>query len=121
MDESRLPPVNRAMRFLIASILGVLMIGTAAVPHQHALTQLAAPDSQLALSAPDDSGGTRGHEYPCGACARQQGFALAPTTRHLAAPRAQMVHPAPAPGLAERTGQGPNVWLRGPPSATSAC
>jgi hypothetical protein len=113
------------MRFLIASILGVLMIAAAAVPHQHALSQrlaaVAGSDSELALSAPDDSGGTRGHEYPCGACARQQGFVLAPTTRHIAAPRAQMVHPASAPALAERTGQGPNVWLRGPPSATSAC
>ena len=121
MDESRLPPVNRALRFLIASGLAVLMIAAAAAPHLHALTKLGTPDSQLALSAPDDSGGTRGHEYPCGACARQQGFALAPTTRHIAAPRAQLVHPAPAPTLAERTGLGPNVWLRGPPSATSAC
>jgi hypothetical protein len=112
-------------RLLVASALVFLTVVTAAVPHRHSFAQglltIAAADAPARFTTDDLDAATRGHEYPCDACARQRGFGLAPSIRLAAAPRAEAVLPAPAPSIAERSGQGPNVWLRGPPSATSVC
>jgi len=117
----------RWTRCIIAFVLVLATLAAAAAPHRHGLTQVfpdvptsVAPHATIA-DADLLSGRTSGHEHPCGACARQQGLALAPSARPIAGPRAQTIVPVPAQFIAERPGQDPNVWLRGPPSATSFC
>ncbi|HEX8151553.1 MAG TPA: hypothetical protein VF698_00445 [Thermoanaerobaculia bacterium] len=112
-------------RSLIASLLVLLTVASAAAPHRHRLPQPpASAEAHLAASlsnAGELSRTASGHEDPCAACARQHGFGLAPLVRLAGAPRTHAMPLTPAPRVAERTGQGPNVWLRGPPASTSSC
>ena len=103
-------------------MLVVLTVATSAVPHTHSLaprpTTLTGVESSLTVA---DEGGARNHERPCSACARQEGLVLAPSLESAGAPATQTVLLPPAPLVAERSGQGPNVTLRGPPASTSSC
>lgn len=113
-----MPPLSDRtwQRTLIALALIVLSVATAAVPHKHALAPTVSLDAHL-----DFTSITHDHERPCGACARQQGLWFAPAMQHEVAPRAQTALLPSNPSVAEQQGQGANVCLRGPPSATSVC
>jgi hypothetical protein len=109
------------MRSFVVSALVLLVAVTAVVPHTHGLggglVRLAGADPSVTSSS---TAGAR-QERPCAACARQQDQGVAPAMRHVAVPHVQPAVLAPAAIVRVTSGLGPNVWLRGPPSAMSVC
>lgn len=95
------------------------------MPHRHALAMGDTPAPRLdvrttsVVTAQDLTNVARDHERPCSACARQNGFGLAPQTGHVPATRTVATLLPSTPALIELPGLGPNVSLRGPPSAVS--
>jgi hypothetical protein len=110
------------MRVVFASVLALLVAATAVVPHTHGLgggvVRLAGTATADPSVGASTATGAR-QERPCTACARQQDQGIARAVRDVVAPYSQPVLLAAAPLVRVTTGQGPNVWLRGPPPVMS--
>lgn len=120
VKRERPPASSSWMRSFVVSALVLLVAVTAVVPHTHGLggglVRLAGADPSITPSS-----ASARQERPCAACARQQDQGVAPAMRQVAVPHVQPAMLAPAAIVPVTSGQGPNVWLRGPPSAMSVC